>query len=79
MIFTALASGLALLITIKTLNTPQLPSQCPLLTQKTVAPAPSTPKNQIPTIKVTPIKKERKPSQKLGLLEIAKKLEESKC
>jgi len=73
MIFTALASILAAIIAIKTMNAPTLPSQCPLLTQK----QPSTPKTQIPTIKVTPIiKKERKQAQKLGLLEIAKKLEE---
>ena len=75
MIFTALASILAAIIAIKTMNAPTLPSQCPLLTQK--QPAPATPKTQIPTIKVTPIiRKERKPAQKLGLLEIAKKLEE---
>ena len=76
-IFTALASVLSAIIAIKTMNAPTLPSECPLLRQnQTLAPAPATSKNHIPTIKVIPIRKESKPPQKLGLLEIAEKLEE---
>jgi len=79
MIFTALASILACIIAIKSMNAPTLPSECPcpLLRQiQALAPAPTPTEAHIPTIKVKPVRKESKPPQKLGLLEIAKKLEE---
>lgn len=78
MIFTALASGLAAYMTITTLRTPELPVQCPFLKQagQPIAQPTKSKGATIPTIKITPIKKEKNPEK--GLLKIIQKLEETK-